>query len=54
MIEQNRAKVWRERLIAMNLILPILEIGVIGEAFRLAGAIGLAFLSQLGRLRRRK
>ncbi|HEU0174409.1 MAG TPA: hypothetical protein VFV58_09110 [Blastocatellia bacterium] len=37
----------------MNLILPVMEIGVIGEALRLAGAIGLALLSQLGRRRER-
>ena len=35
---------WRERLLAMNLILPILEIGVIGEALWLTGAIGRAVL----------
>ncbi len=40
---------WRERLLAMNLILPILEIVVIGEALWLAGAIGRALLSPLGR-----
>jgi len=37
----------------MNLISPVLEIGVIGEALRLSGAIGLALLSQLGRRRNR-
>jgi hypothetical protein len=40
---------WRERLLAMNLNLPILEIVVIGEALCLAGAIGRALLSPLGR-----
>jgi hypothetical protein len=37
----------------MNLIPPFLEFGVIGEAFRLAGAIGPASLSPLGRRRER-
>ena len=56
MKDENRTELrsWRERLLMMNLILPILEIGIIGEALWLAVAIGLALLSQLGRLRRRK
>jgi len=37
----------------MNLIRPFLEFGVIGESFRLAGAIGPASLSPLGRRRER-
>ena len=51
MKDENRIepKSWRERLLAMNLILPILEIGVIGKALWLAGAIGQALLSPLGR-----
>jgi len=37
----------------MNLIPPFLEFEVIGEAFRLAGAIGPASLSPLWRRRER-
>jgi hypothetical protein len=40
---------WRERLIAANLILPILELELICEAFRAAGARGLALLSRRAR-----
>jgi len=55
MKDENRTELgsWRERLLAMNLILPILEIGVIGEALRLAGSLGREALSPLWRLRKR-
>ncbi|HEY7183867.1 MAG TPA: hypothetical protein VIC84_20715 [Blastocatellia bacterium] len=44
---------WRERLLTMNLILPIMEIEAIGRALWLAVAIGRALLSLPRRLRKR-
>lgn len=55
MKDENRreAASWHKRLLTMNLILPVLEIAVIGEALRLAGLLAAHYLDRSQRLRNR-